>query len=54
MNHFRVSYELQQLQLKENEVKRIIEIRGAEGGADSRLFAKDLAAAYVKACGKLG
>lgn len=29
-------------------MKRIIEIRQAEGGEDSALFAKDLAAAYTK------
>ncbi len=29
-------------------MKRIIEIRSAEGGSDSKLFAKDLAAAYIK------
>ena len=31
---------------KETTVKRIIEIKGAEGGTDAKLFAKDLAAAY--------
>jgi protein subunit release factor A len=29
-------------------MKRIIEIRAAEGGDDSKLFAFDLAAAYVR------
>jgi protein subunit release factor A len=29
-------------------MKRIIELRGAEGGQDAKLFAKDLATAYTK------
>lgn len=29
-------------------MKRIIEIRSAEGGEDSKLFAKDLAQSYIK------
>lgn len=29
-------------------MKRIIEIRAAEGGEDSKLFVKDLAQAYKK------
>lgn len=29
-------------------MKRVIEIRSAEGGDDSKLFVKDLAAAYIK------
>jgi protein subunit release factor A len=29
-------------------MKRIIEIRAAEGGEDSKLFVKDLATAYIK------
>ncbi len=29
-------------------MKRVIEIRAAEGGEDSRLFVKDMAQAYVK------
>jgi protein subunit release factor A len=29
-------------------MKRVIEIRGAEGGEDSKLFARDLAQAYKK------
>ena len=33
---------------KENYVRRIIEIRAAEGGDDSKLFVKDLAQAYIK------
>ena len=35
-------------------MKKIIEIRAAEGGEDSKLFVKDLAAAYIKLAGKLG
>lgn len=35
-------------------MKRIIEIRAAEGGEDSRLFAKDLAASYLKLATKFG
>lgn len=35
-------------------MKRVIEIRAAEGGKDSALFVKDLAQAYVKMAGKLG
>lgn len=35
-------------------MKRTIEIRGAEGGDDSKLFAKDLAATYIKTFTKLG
>lgn len=35
-------------------MKRILEIRSAEGGDDSKLFATDLAMAYIKLAGKLG
>lgn len=35
-------------------MKRVIEIRSAEGGDDSKLFTKDLAAAYIKLFGRLG
>lgn len=35
-------------------MKRIIEIRAAEGGEDSKLFVKDLAQAYVRMSLKLG
>lgn len=35
-------------------MKRILEIRGAEGGTDSNLFAKDLSAAYQKLFTRLG
>jgi protein subunit release factor A len=33
---------------------RIIEIRSAEGGADSKLFVKDLAQSYVRMAQRLG
>ena len=29
-------------------MKRVIEIRSAEGGEDSKLFVKDMAQAYIK------
>jgi protein subunit release factor A len=29
-------------------MKRVIEIRAAEGGEDSKLFVQDLAQAYIK------
>lgn len=29
-------------------MKRLIEVRAAEGGADSQLFVKDLIAAYTR------
>lgn len=35
-------------------MKRTIEIRGAEGGEDSKLFVRDLAQAYIKLGNKLG
>jgi protein subunit release factor A len=35
-------------------MKRIIEIRQAEGGEDAALFTKDLATAYQKMFGRLG
>ena len=35
-------------------MKRVIEIRAAEGGEDSKLFVKDLADAYQRLAGKLG
>lgn len=35
-------------------MKRVLEIRAAEGGEDSRLFAQDLAAAYMKHFTKAG
>lgn len=35
-------------------MKRIIEIRSAEGGEDSKLFAKDLAASYIKHAQRVG
>ena len=39
---------------KENTMKRVIEIRAAEGGEDSKLFVSDLATAYSKLGNKLG
>jgi len=35
-------------------MKRIIEIRSAEGGEDSKLFAKDLASSYIKYLTRVG
>lgn len=35
-------------------MKRIIEIRAAEGGEDAKLFVKDLAAAYIKYAQRVG
>ena len=35
-------------------MKRVLEIRSAEGGDDAKLFAKDLAAAYIKFFGRVG
>jgi len=35
-------------------MKRIIEIKSAEGGTDSKLFAQDLANAYVKYLTRVG
>ncbi len=35
-------------------MKRIIEIRSAEGGEDSKLFVRDLATAYSKYLLKVG
>lgn len=35
-------------------MKRVIEIRAAEGGEDSKLFVKDLADAYVRMAQRLG
>lgn len=35
-------------------MKRIIEIRSAEGGEDSKLFVRDLAAAYVRHFDRVG
>lgn len=35
-------------------MKRIIEIRAAEGGDDSKLFVSDLAQAYQKLGNKMG
>ena len=35
-------------------MKRVIEIRAAEGGEDSKLFVKDLADAYQRLASKMG
>lgn len=35
-------------------MKKLIEIRAAEGGEDAKLFVKDLAAAYIKQFTKAG
>lgn len=35
-------------------MRKVIEIRAAEGGEDSKLFVSDLAAAYSKLGSKLG
>jgi protein subunit release factor A len=35
-------------------MKRVIEIRAAEGGEDSKLFAKDLAQAYIRLASRHG
>lgn len=35
-------------------MKRIIEIKAGEGGMDARLFARDLAAAYIKFANRVG
>ena len=35
-------------------MKRILEVRAAEGGDDSKLFAKDLACAYMKHFTRIG
>jgi protein subunit release factor A len=35
-------------------MKRVIEIRAAEGGEDSKLFVKDLAQAYIRLAARHG
>lgn len=35
-------------------MKRIMEIRSAEGGEDAKLFARDLAKAYTKMFSRFG
>jgi protein subunit release factor A len=35
-------------------MKRVIEIRAAEGGDDAKLFVSDLADAYLRLSNKLG
>jgi len=39
---------------KENTMKKILEIRAAEGGKDAKLFVNDLATIYEKTFQKLG
>lgn len=39
---------------KERIVRKIIEIRAAEGGEDSKLFVKDMAQAYIKFAQRVG
>ena len=39
---------------RSSAMKRVIEIRAAEGGEDSKLFVKDLAQAYMRLALKLG
>lgn len=39
---------------KGDSMKRTVEIRSAEGGEDSKLFVKDLAAAYIKHFTRVG
>lgn len=38
----------------ETQMRKVIEIRAAEGGEDSKLFVSDLATAYSKLGSKLG
>lgn len=35
-------------------MKRVLEVKGAEGGEDAHLFARDLLAAYVRMANRLG
>ena len=35
-------------------MKRVIEIRAAEGGEDSKLFVKDMAQSYIKFADRKG
>lgn len=42
------------MEKKENIMKRIIEIRAAEGGEDSKMFVKDLANAYIRMGQRVG
>lgn len=41
-------------QPKEQIMKRILEIRSAEGGEDAKLFAKDLAKSYTRMFSRFG
>jgi len=34
-------------------MKRVIEVRGAEGGQDAKLFAQDLAQAYISLASRM-
>jgi len=49
----KVMWELYGITLGE-DMKRMIEIRSAEGGDDSKLFVKDLATAYKKHAARVG
>ncbi len=40
--------------VKVTQMKRVIEIRAAEGGEDSKLFVKDLAQAYIRLASRHG
>lgn len=35
-------------------MKRVLEIRPGEGGADAKLFCADLMAAYIRMCNRFG
>ena len=50
----RCAKESKSLNTKENTMKRVIEIRAAEGGEDSKLFVKDLAQAYIRLAARHG
>ena len=39
---------------KKETMKRVLEIRAAEGGEDAKLFTRDLAQAYAKHFGRVG
>jgi protein subunit release factor A len=38
----------------EKNMKRVLELKAGEGGADAKLFATDLAAAYIKFFTRVG
>lgn len=44
----------EEIKIEANEMKRIIEIRSAEGGEDAKLFCNDLLIAYKKLAAKFG